>query len=68
MFNPQTFGAGSFALQSAGNRSFSLSFSDLGLSKASEAEKGWKCIVLIFDDEVENSGSIMQGKNMCVAI
>ena len=35
-----TFGAGSFGLQSAGNISFSFSFSVFGLTKVSEAENG----------------------------
>lgn len=47
VIKPHTFGAGSFGLHSAGNISFNLSFSVFGLTKASEAENGWICLVYI---------------------
>lgn len=37
-----TFGKGSLGLQSAGNISFNLSFSDFGLTDTSESERGKK--------------------------
>ena len=45
----QTFGSGSFGLHRAGNNSFNLSFSVLGLSGASDAKTGGKIIIPSFD-------------------